>query len=275
METEIQGQIQSSGYRLHRRFDRMGRLVGDPAMKKLQDSHVMVIGLGGVGSWAAESIVRSGVGKVTIVDFDEVCITNSNRQLHALSGLVGSHKASVLAERFAKINPQAEIIPMVQFYNQRNNPEIFASKPDYVIDAIDNVTAKCHLLAFCVAEKIPVVCCSGSAGRMDPTQVEVADLAVTEGDPLARVLRRILRQQYGFPEKSEFGIPTVFSKEPILAPHDLAYDNGKGFKCVCPQGNNGLNTCDDKNLILGSAGFVTGAFGLACAARVVKDLIRT
>ncbi|MFN7684071.1 MAG: ThiF family adenylyltransferase [Oligoflexia bacterium] len=275
IQTETQAQAESSTYRLHRRFDRMGRLVGDLAMKKLQGSHVMIIGLGGVGSWAAESIVRSGVGKVTIVDFDEVCITNSNRQLHALTGLVGSHKATVLAERFAKVNPQAEIIPMVQFYNERNNPEIFATKPDYVIDAIDNVTAKCHLLAYCVEQKIPVVCCSGSAGRMDPTQVEVADLAVTEGDPLARVLRRILRQQYGFPEKGEFNIPTVFSREPILAPHELAYDNGKGFKCVCPQGNNGLNTCDDKNLILGSAGFVTGAFGLACAARVVSDLIQS
>jgi tRNA A37 threonylcarbamoyladenosine dehydratase len=216
--SHTQSQPDAQAYRLHRRFDRMGRLVGDPAMRKLQDSHVMVIGLGGVGSWAAEAIVRAGVGKVTIVDFDEVCITNSNRQLHALTGLVGSHKATVLAERFQKVNPQAEIISMVQFYNERNNPEIFAVRPDYVIDAIDNVTAKCHLLAYCVAQKIPVVCCSGSAGRMDPTKVEVADLAVTEGDPLARVLRRILRQQYGFPEKGDFNIPTVFSREPILQP---------------------------------------------------------
>jgi tRNA A37 threonylcarbamoyladenosine dehydratase len=260
-------------YRLHRRFDRMGRLVGDRAMKKLMESHVMIIGLGGVGSWAAESILRSGVGKVTLVDFDEVCITNSNRQIHALTGLVGSKKADVLAERCRKINPQSEVIPMVQFYNQRTNAEIFATRPDYVIDAIDNVTAKCHLLAFCRDEAIPVVSSSGSASRMDPTQVQVADLAETEIDPLARSLRRILRQQYGFPESGKFGIPTVYSREVVMDPVELKYDEGKGFKCVCPQGNNGLNTCDDKNVILGSASFVTGTFGLVCAAKCVQDLI--
>jgi tRNA A37 threonylcarbamoyladenosine dehydratase len=264
---------QLENYRLHRRFDRMGRLVGDRAMKKLMESHVMIIGLGGVGSWAAESILRSGVGKVTLVDFDEVCITNSNRQLHALTGLVGSKKAEVLAERCRKINPQSEVISMVQFYNQRTNAEIFATRPDYVIDAIDNVTAKCHLLAFCRAEGIPIVSSSGSGSRMDPTQVHVADLAETEIDPLARSLRRILRQQYGFPESGKFGIPTVYSREPVLDPVELKYDEGKGFKCVCPQGNNGLNTCDDKNVILGSASFVTGTFGLVCAAKCVQDLI--
>ncbi|NDD90518.1 tRNA threonylcarbamoyladenosine dehydratase [bacterium] len=260
-------------YRLHRRFDRMGRLVGDRAMKKLMESHVMVIGLGGVGSWSAESLARSGIGTLTLVDFDEVCITNSNRQLHALTGLVGAKKAEVLAERCKKINPQSQVRAMVQFYNQRTNPEIFAERPDYVIDAIDNVTAKCHLLAFCRQEGIPVVSSSGSAARMDPTQVHVADLAETEIDPLARALRRILRQQYGFPETGKFGIPTVYSREAVMEPVELKYDNGKGFKCVCPQGNNGLNSCDDKNLILGSASFVTGTFGLVCAAKVVRDLI--
>ncbi|MBU6376692.1 MAG: ThiF family adenylyltransferase, partial [Bdellovibrionales bacterium] len=104
-------------YRLHRRFDRMGRLIGDRAMKKLMESHVMVIGLGGVGSWSAESLARSGIGTLTLVDFDEVCITNSNRQLHALTGLVGAKKAEVLAERCKKINPQSQVRAMVQFYN--------------------------------------------------------------------------------------------------------------------------------------------------------------
>ncbi len=260
-------------YRLHRRFDRLGRLIGDRAMKRLMQSHVMVIGLGGVGSWAAESILRSGVGRVTLVDFDEICITNSNRQLHALAGLVGSKKAEVLAERCRKINPQAEVEAMVQFYNQRTNPEIFAKRPDYVIDAIDNVTAKCHLLAFCRSEGIPVVSSSGSAARIDPTQIQIADLAETEIDPLARALRRILRQQYGFPESGKFGIPTVYSREPVLDPVELKYDGGKGFKCVCPQGNNGLHGCEDRNVILGSASFVTGTFGLVCAARVVQDLV--
>src|SRR5690606_38715224 len=132
---------------LHRRFDRMGRLVGDLKMKRLMESHVMIIGLGGVGSWASESIVRSGVGEVTLVDFDEICVTNFNRQLHALQGLVGSQKSEVMANRMKQINPQAKIHSIPVFYNSDNQSEVFVQRPDYVIDAIDNVTAKCHLLS--------------------------------------------------------------------------------------------------------------------------------
>lgn len=260
-------------YRLHRRFDRMGRLIGDSKMKRLMDSHVMIIGLGGVGSWAAESIVRSGVGEVTVVDFDEICITNTNRQLHALAGLVGQNKAEVMAERLRKVNPQAKINELVKFYNFETSDEIFARKPDFVIDAIDNVTAKCHLLARCRDLGIPVVASTGSGGKIDPTRVRIADLAQTEIDPLARVIRRILRQQYGFPDTGPFGIHAVYSDESVIEPVDLTYDGGKGFRCVCPQGDNGLNTCDQKNVILGNASFVTGAFGFACASVVVRQLI--
>ncbi len=260
-------------YRLHRRFDRMGRLVGDRKMRKLLDSHVLLIGLGGVGSWAAEAVVRAGVGRVTLVDFDEICITNFNRQLHGLQGTVGQNKAEVLAERFRKINPQARIEPLVKFYNFETSAEIFAQRPDYVIDAIDNVTAKCHLLNHCRSRGIPVVCSAGSGGRLDPLQIQSRDLAQTEGDPLARSIRRILREKYAFPEKGPFGIPTIFSTEPASKPEDLTYDNGDGFKCVCPQGDNPYFQCDNRNLIMGNAGFVTGAFGLACASVAVRGLI--
>ncbi len=260
-------------YKLHRRFDRMGRLVGDQAMKRLMGAHVMIVGLGGVGSWAAEAIARSGVGRISVVEFDQVCITNSNRQLHALAGLVGELKADVMAERLRKVNPQAQVIVHNRFYNADSNPEIFADRPDYVIDAIDNVTTKCHLLAYCRAQGIPVVTSTGSGGRMDPTRIQVADLARTEVDPLARAVRKILRQQYAFPESADFGIHAVYSNEEWLEPEDLTYDKGKGFQCVCPQGDNGFNTCDQKNLIMGNAGFLTGAFGLACASVAVRGLI--
>jgi tRNA A37 threonylcarbamoyladenosine dehydratase len=273
-------------YRLHRRFDRMGRLIGDAAMKKLMESHVLIVGLGGVGSWAAESVVRSGVGRVTVVDFDEICITNSNRQLHALAGLVGKNKAEVMAERFSRINPQATIVPVIEFFNFESADRILGQaqaapgsgefsglRPDYVIDAIDNVTAKCHLLKKCRELGLPVVSSTGSAGRLDPTRIRIADLAATEGDPLARHVRRILRQQYGFPEKGEFGIPAVYSDETVIEPFELSYDGGKGFRCVCPQGDNPYNTCDQKNVILGNASFVTGAFGLACASAAIRGLI--
>jgi tRNA A37 threonylcarbamoyladenosine dehydratase len=261
-------------YKLYRRFDRMGRLVGDRKMKKLMDAHVMVIGLGGVGSWTAESVARSGVGTVTLVDFDTICITNFNRQIHALAGLVGSAKVDVMAERLKQINPLIQVRSIAKFYNAEHCEEIFSTRPDYVVDAIDNVTAKAHLLRYCREEKIPVVCSTGCGGRLDPLQIKVADLSMTEVDPLARELRRILRQKYGFPPEGElFGIPAVFSTEPHTRPEELTYDGGKGFRCVCPQGDNPYFNCDSRNLIMGNASFVTGSFGLACASVVVRDLI--
>lgn len=262
-------------YRLHRRFDRMGRLIGDAKMNRLMKSHVMVIGLGGVGSWAAESLMRSGIGEITLVDFDEICVTNFNRQIHALQGLVGSKKAEVMAARMRQINPQAQVTSVPLFYNARNCAEIFVKRPDFVVDAIDNVTAKCHLLAYCRDQKIPVVSSTGSGGRMDPTQVKITDLAFTQYDPLAREIRRILREQYEFPkdDKTPYGIEAIYSVEPYSAPQELHYDGGKGFRCVCPQGDNPFFNCDNRNLILGNASFVTGTFGLYCASVVVNRLI--
>lgn len=285
MEPEVQNEIlpmtdsEMETYRLHRRFDRMGRLVGDPVMEKLFQSHVMIIGIGGVGSFASEAIARSGVGRITLVDFDEICITNFNRQLHSLNGLVGEKKAEVMAERLRKINPQARVHSIDKFYNARFSTEIFAEaesvhgiKPDYVIDAIDSVTPKCHLLEKCRNEGIRVITSTGSGGKMDPTRIRVKDLGLTTVDPLAKAIRRILRDQHGFPESGEFKIPAVYSEEPSQAPKELNYDNGKGFRCVCPQGQNEFFNCDNRNVILGNASFVTGAFGLACASVVVREI---
>lgn len=268
-------QISETKYVLHRRFDRMGRLVGDQGMENLFRSHVMVIGLGGVGSWAAESLARSGVGRLTVVDFDEVCITNANRQLHALQGLVGQKKSAIMGERLRKINPQAQVLDLPLFYNQENHDQIFKHRPDFVVDAIDNMTAKSQLLNFCRKENIPVICSSGAAARMDPTQVRVADLAETHTDPLAHQLRKIMRTKFDFPREGQFGIPCVYSAETPMEPVDLKYDNGQGFKCVCPQGQNNLHSCDQRNLIYGTASFVTGAFGLAMASWVVQQIVKS
>lgn len=262
-------------YKLHRRFDRMGRLIGDRKMKKLMDSHVLIIGLGGVGSWAAEAVARSGVGKITLVDFDEICITNFNRQIHALDRLVGSQKSEVMADRLRKINPAIQAIAIPKFYNMSTSEEILSGKPDYIIDAIDNVTAKCHLLATAKERRLPIVSATGSGGRMDPTKVKTTDLAFTTVDPLARAIRGILREKYGFSrdEKTPFGIPAIYSDEPARPPEELHYDGGKGFKCVCPQGDNPYFQCDNRNLIMGNASFVTGAFGLVAAGIVVRSLV--
>jgi tRNA A37 threonylcarbamoyladenosine dehydratase len=261
-------------YKLHRRFDRMGRLVGDAPMKQLMSSHVLIVGLGGVGSFAAESIARSGVGVISLVDFDEICITNANRQLHALQGLTGKKKADVMAERLRRINPQAVVHSHPVFFDKSCADELLADRPDYVIDAIDHITSKCHLLARCRDLGIPVVTATGSGGRLDPTLVRVADLADTTRDPLAKTIRGILRDKYGFPGHGEpLGIQAVYSTEPHTEPEELTYDKGQGFRCVCPQGKNENFTCDARNMIYGTAGFVTGTFGLVCASVAVRHLI--
>lgn len=264
--------IKEDRYTLHRRFDRMGRLVGDDMMKKLFNTHVMIIGLGGVGSWAAEALARAGTGKITIIDFDEICITNANRQLHALQGLVGQKKSAVMAERLKKINPQAQVEALPLFYSKDTASQILALAPDYIVDAIDNLTAKTHLLNQCRTRGIKVITSGGASGKMDPTRIKIIDLAETNIDPLSHSVRKILRQEYAFPKEKFFNIPCVFSDEVPIQPIELKYDNGQGFKCVCPQGETDPHGCMKRSVIYGTAGFVTGAFGLAMASWVVRDL---
>ncbi len=261
-----------TAYRLHRRFDRMGRLCGDEGMQRLFSAHVMVIGLGGVGSFATESLARSGIGRLTLVDFDRVCVTNTNRQLQALQGSVGKQKAALLAERMRLVNPQALVESVPVFYSGKTSEVLLARRPDFVVDAIDNVTAKCHLLAECRQRGIPVVSSLGASGRWDPTRVRAVDLADTKVDRLADVVRRVLRQQYDFPRSGPFGITAVFSDEPAAEPEELHYDGGEGFHCVCPGGTNDVHSCEERRVIYGTASFVTGAFGLACASAVVRAI---
>jgi tRNA threonylcarbamoyladenosine dehydratase len=263
-----------SEFRLHRRFDRIGRLVGDRGMEGLSQTHVLIVGVGGVGSFAAESLVRSGVGKVTLVDFDLVCITNSNRQLQAIKGVVGKPKASVLAERLRMINPHAEIKSVPWAYDHRTSSMLLEGRkrPDYVIDAIDNVSTKCHLLMTCRKLNIPIVCSTGASGRWDPTKIQVADLAKTTVDPLAQAVRKVLRQKHNFPRKGKFGITAVFSTEALQSPEVLAYDKQGEFQCVCPNDND-FHSCDSRSVIWGTAGFVTGAFGLACASVAIREIL--
>ncbi|MEI8347363.1 MAG: tRNA threonylcarbamoyladenosine dehydratase, partial [Pseudomonadota bacterium] len=249
-----------------RRFDRVERLIGPAAMAKLKNSHIMVIGAGGVGSWAAESIVRSGVGKVTVIDFDTVCIRNFNRQLQALTGCIGKPKALLLAERLRLINPHSEILGIANYFNEETGEGMMADLPHFVIDAIDHVTSKCFLINYCRTRKIPIVVSTGSGGRLDPTQVRVADLAQTKMDPLARAIRGILREKYDFPGKGDYGIPAAYSPEPAMPPHDSMGDTDCKVGCLCPQGENDFQSCTKKSVVMGTAAFVTGAFGLACAS---------
>jgi tRNA threonylcarbamoyladenosine dehydratase len=259
-------------YRLLRQFDRMARLTGDEGMKRLQRSSVIVLGLGGVGSFAAESLARSSVGRIVLVDFDEVCVTNTNRQLHALRGNVGRAKTEVMAERLRLVNPRAEIIEKQMPYEAATAEELLGDRLDMVLDATDHLTAKCHLIAECRKRGLPLVSSMGAAARWDPTKIRVADLAATHTDAMAFHIRKILRQKYAFPADGPWGVAAVFSEENAQVPHDLNYDREMGFRCVCPQGENDFLTCERRARIDGSASFVTGAFGLVAAATIVKAL---
>lgn len=256
----------------HRRFDRAARLLGDDGIARLASSTVTVFGVGGVGSFAAEALARTGVGRIILVDFDRICATNVNRQLHAMKGTLGKPKVEIMAERLRLINPDAVIEPRAEFYSAQTSDRLLAPEPDLVIDAIDNLTAKMHLLVTCRRRGLRVVSSLGAAARLDPTAIRVADLSQTRVDPLARNLRRGLRKTYGVDVAKKTGILAVYSQELPLAPQQLAYDTD-GFACVCPGGVNGVNDCERKHRVDGSVAFVTSVFGMTAAATGVKLLL--
>ena len=258
-----------------RRFDRMARLVGPKGMEKLKKAHVMVIGCGGVGSWAAETVARAAVGRITVIDFDTVCIRNFNRQLQALSGTIGKHKALLLAERLRLVNPEARIDGVANYFNDQTCAVQMKDRPDYVIDAIDHITSKCFLINYCRSNSIPMIVSTGSGGRMDPTQVRIMDLGLTEMDPLARAVRQILREKYDFPRKGKFGVDAVCTLEKAEKPHESMEATDCKAGCLCPQGENEFQSCTKKSIVLGTAGFVTGAFGMACASAAVRHICGT
>lgn len=262
-------------YRTHRRFDRAARLFSEPGLHRLMAARVLVIGVGGVGSFAAEALARSGVGTLALIDFDRVCVTNTNRQLHAMQGTIGKQKVDVMAERLRLIHPTGSIEAQPRFYNETTSADLLSGSVDFVVDAIDNLSAKAHLVATCLRLGIPIVSSMGAAARLDPTAIQVADLSDTYADPFASALRKILRTEHGleFSRGAPLGVPAVFSTEQAIAPSAPAYDEGTGFRCVCPGGKNGMHDCDKRARIDGSAAFVTGAFGLTTASVVVRALI--
>jgi tRNA A37 threonylcarbamoyladenosine dehydratase len=262
----------SSDAETHRRFDRMARLIGEPALELLLGSHVMVIGLGGVGSFAAEALARSGIGRLSLVDFDKVCVTNTNRQLQALTGNMDRLKSDALAERLSLVNPGTCIQSVPLFYSKDTAQELLGRKPDFVVDAVDNITAKCHLLATCRAARIPLISSLGAAGRADPSQIAVADVADTIRDPMGRVIRKILRQKYEFPHSGPFGITAVYSTEVPHEPKPVTYDAGLGPRGECPGASNPYHSSEKRHVIYGTAVHVTGMFGLYCASEVVRQL---
>ena len=257
--------------RVHRRFDRTTRLVGEPGMLRLADARVIVFGLGGVGSYAVEGLVRSGVGHLTLVDFDVVCVTNLNRQLHATASTVGKAKAELMAQRCRSINPEVSVEPVVDFYRDENAGLLLEGHWDAVVDAIDNIKAKLHLLNECVSRGLQVVSSMGAAGRLDPSCIRVADLSETSMDPFAKDVRKLLKRKHGVETNRPTGITAVFSLEPRRQPLSPSYDT-EGFQCICPQGENEFHSCEHRSQIDGSVAFVTSVFGMQMAGAVVRRI---
>jgi tRNA threonylcarbamoyladenosine dehydratase len=260
-------------FKLSRRFDRTARLIGDSAMERLASARVVVFGLGGVGSYAVEGLVRSGIGHLTLVDFDDVCVTNTNRQLHAAVRTIGRSKAELMAQRCKEINPDVSVEAVREFYREELAEQLLHPGYDFVVDAIDNVKAKLHLLHRCVTLGVPVVSSMGAAGRLDPTSIRVEDLCETHMDPFAKDVRKLLKRKYGLDTNRPTGITAVYSIEPDRTPLPLNYDQQtNGFLCVCPSKENEFHTCDHRTQINGSVAFVTSVFGMNAAGVVVRRL---
>ncbi|GAB3404541.1 tRNA cyclic N6-threonylcarbamoyladenosine(37) synthase TcdA [Massilia agilis] len=247
-----------------RRFGGIARLYGERALEAFRAAHVCVIGVGGVGSWVVEALARSAIGQLTLIDLDNVAESNINRQIQALSSTVGLPKIEALKRRIAEINPFCEVNLVEDFIDPDNlDTMIGVDRYDYVIDAIDSVKPKAALIAYCSEHGIPLVTVGGAGGQLDPTKVEIRDLARTEQEPLLKKVRKILRARYGFAkgEKNKYHIDAVFSMEPLRYP-----DSGDACE-VDANSVTGLNCAG-----FGSSMVVTATFGMVAAGHVLRKL---
>jgi tRNA threonylcarbamoyladenosine dehydratase len=252
-------------------LDRNARLLGLPAMERLAVAHVVVLGVGGVGTFAAEALARAGVGRLTLVDGERIDRTNANRQLHALAGAEGQNKAEAMAERLRRVNPLVRVEAVPEFYTEEDGERLVPAEASAVVDAMDTVVAKLHLIARCRERGIFLVTALGAARRLDPTAIQVTDLCESHTDQLAKDVRKYLRRRHGVSATEPTGVVAVWSVEeprPTLAlPGDAAGIPGTSGARERPSGaRRRPPRCH------GSAVFVTGAFGLAAAAAVVAHL---
>lgn len=256
---------------LSRRFAGIARLYGEQGLERLQAAEVCVIGIGGVGSWAAESLVRSGVGALCLVDMDVVAESNVNRQLLATSVTLGRDKIDVMGERIEQINPTCKLTLVDDFIALDNLQDILLKRFDYVIDCIDDFRIKAAVISYCRVNKINLLTVGGAGGQKDPSKIVQSDLSKTEQDVLLARTRKLLRQDYRFPKnlKRSFGIPCVYSNEQLVYP-----DGQGGISLQRPQSNaeggqsNALNCAGG----MGSITHVTASFGLVASAHVLNKI---
>jgi tRNA A37 threonylcarbamoyladenosine dehydratase len=264
-----------------RRFGGIARLYGAQGLARFRAAHVCVVGVGGVGSWIVEALARSAIGKITMIDLDNLAESNVNRQIHALTDTLGKAKVTALHERILQINPTCQVTEVEDFVTPDNVVQMIGSQHfDYVIDAVDNVRAKVAMIAYCREHKIPLVTIGGAGGQIDPTKIEIRDLCRTEQEPLLAKVRKRLRAWHHFPRgtKNKFGIDAVFSTEPLRFPEGEACeidteDAADGLDGVDANGHkqdagvSGLNCAG-----FGSAMVVTASFGLVAAGFVLRKI---
>lgn len=254
-----------------RRFGGVARLYGATGLAKLQSSHICVLGIGGVGSWAAEALARNAVGTITLIDLDNVAESNVNRQLHALDANFGKAKVTAMRERIMHINPCAQVHEIEDFVTVDNVSVMLGTHYDYVIDCIDDAKAKIAIAAYCRQHQVPLLTVGAAGGRLDPTRIQVADLAHVSGDRLLAKVRNQLRRDHQFPKASntkksdKFGIQAVYSDEEVIKPDascqvESAAETNTGVT--------GLNCAG-----YGSSVCVTAPFGFAATAFAIKALL--
>lgn len=250
-----------------RRFAGIGRLYGRQALARFRQAHVCVIGIGGVGSWAAEALARTAIGQLTLVDLDHIAVSNVNRQLHALTDTLGMAKVQVMADRIRQINPHCTVNAIDEFLTVENLETLMAGDYDYTIDCIDGFRTKARLIAHCRSNKLRIITVGGAGGQVDPTCIRVADLSRTEHDALFSKTRKLLRQEYNFPVNLQrrFDIPCVYSMEQPMFPAE------DGEVCAAKPDS---ETVGDLSCAggLGSATAVTASFGMIAAAHVLRKL---
>lgn len=250
------------------RFSGVQRLYGTTGLARLRAAHVCVIGIGGVGSWSVEVLARSGVGAITLVDLDDICVSNINRQIHSLTAQIGHAKVEAMAQRVRGISADCVVQPRLEFFTEATAEKILSTRYDCVLDAIDSVANKSRLIAHCHQKKIPIVTCGGAGGRRDPTALRVADLSLASHDRLLKTVRVELRKTHGFPRgDGKFGVEAVYSTERSKFPQpdgsiceSRTETEGGSLRLNCESG-------------FGTAAFVTGAFGLVAASVVVRRLV--
>ena len=253
------------------RFGGIARLYGVAALPRRAAAHVAVVGVGGVGSWVVEALARSGIGQLTMIDMDDVCITNTNRQLPALAHTVGVPKVEVLAKRVAEIHPNCRVNRVIEFLTESNADRLLDGGFDSVVDAIDRTSIKALIIAKCVQRGLPVITSGSAGGRRDATAVKLTDLGFAGADMLLKGTRQNLRRDFGFAKSMEgrpmaFGVPCVFSTERAI------YPQADGTCKLEPQEGTEAGLRLDCAAGFGAATFVTGTFGFVLAGEVVRHL---